>query len=203
MSLTLLKIRALSTLFLLCTVPTGWTAERHSAFGLVLQVDRAHHSIRVSCHEIPGYMDAMVKDFPVRNGKDLDGLEPGTLIDFTLVVEKDTTYATGIRIHQFQSTEPEPMAVRQLNLLEGLVGSGSDETKKLEIGERVSDFSLTDQLSQSISLSSFMGKVVGVTFIHPLPASELLLSLVQQFRRGPKALPGSPGTRLDPPKHYL
>jgi protein SCO1 len=172
MSLTQLKIRALSILFLLCTAQLGWAAERHSAFGLVLQVDHTHRSVRVSCHEIPGYMDAMVMDIPVRNAKDLDGLEPGTLIDFTLVVEKDATYATGIRIHQFQSTDPEPMAVRQLNLLEGLVGSGSDGTKKLEIGERVLDFSLIDQLSQSISLSSFTGKVVGITFMYthcPLP----------------------------------
>jgi protein SCO1/2 len=153
-------------------MPLSWAAERHPAFGVVLQVDRAHHSLRVSCREIPGYMDAMAMDFPVRNGKDLDGLQPGTLIDFTLVVEKGSAYAAAIRIHQFQSTDPEPMAAHQLTLLEGLVEPGSEARKKLEIGQRVPDFSLIDQRGQSVSLSSFTGKVVGITFMYthcPLP----------------------------------
>jgi protein SCO1/2 len=153
-------------------MPLSWAAESHPVFGVVLQVDRAHHSLRVSCLEIPGYMDAMVMDFPVRNAKVLDGLQPGTLIDFTLVVEKGSAYVAAIRIHQFQTTDPEPMAVRQLTLLEVLVGSGPEATKKLEIGQRVPDFSLIDQTNRSVSLSSFMGKVVGITFMYahcPLP----------------------------------
>jgi protein SCO1/2 len=165
-------MRILPTLLLFCSVPLGCPAEQHPAFGVVLQVDGGHRSMRVSCHEIPGYMDAMAMEFPVRNAKDLDGLQPGTLIDFTLVVEKASVYAAGIRIHQFQRTDPEPMAVRQLNLLDGLVGSGSDAAKMLEIGQRVPDFSLVDQSSQSVSLSSFTGKVVGIAFMYtrcPLP----------------------------------
>jgi protein SCO1/2 len=172
MSLTKIKIRILTALFLCCCMPLSWAAERHHAFGVVLQIDRAHHTLRVSCSEIPGYMDAMVMDFPVRNANDLDGLQPGTLIDFTLVVEKGSAYAAAIRIHQFQSTDPEPMAARQLNLLEGLVGPGSEARKKLEIGQRVPDFSLIDQRGQSVSLSSFTGQVVGITFMYthcPLP----------------------------------
>ena len=74
-------------------MPLSWAAERHTAFGVVLQIDRAHHTLRVSRLEIPGYMDAMAMDFPVRNGKDFDGLQPGTLIDFTVVLEKGSAYA--------------------------------------------------------------------------------------------------------------
>jgi protein SCO1/2 len=172
MSQTKSKMRIVTTLFLFCCAPLGWATEHHSAFGMVLEVDRARDFIRVSCQEIPGYADAKVMDFPVRNAKELDGLGPGSLIDFTLAVEKDSVYADGIRIHAFQSSDPEPMAVRQLNLVEGLVGSGSQETKKLEIGERVPDFSLLDQSRHSVSLSSFTGKVVGITFMYthcPLP----------------------------------
>jgi protein SCO1/2 len=153
-------------------MPLGSAAQRHSAFGVVLQIDPAHLTLRVSCREISDYMDAMVMDFPVRDAKDLDGLQPGTLIDFTLVGEKGSAYAAAIRVHHYQSTDPEPMAVRQLSLLEGLVGPASDVPKKLEIGQRVPDFSLIDHTSQSISLSSFRGKVVGITFMYthcPLP----------------------------------
>jgi protein SCO1/2 len=171
-NLTTIKLRTISALFLLCCEPLGWAAEHHAALGVVLEVDRARRSVRVSCQEIPGYMDAMVMDFPVRNSTELDGLQRGALIDFTLVVEKDSAYAEGIRTHSFQSTDPEPMAVRQLNLLEDLVGAGSDKTKKLGIGDRVPDFSLVDQSSRSVSLSSFAGKVIGITFMYthcPLP----------------------------------
>jgi protein SCO1/2 len=172
MSRTHIKTRILLTLYLCCCAPLGFASERHAAFGVVLEVDRTHPFIRVSCHEIPGYMEAMVMEFPVRNAVDLEGLEPGTLIDFTIVVEKDSARAEGIRIHQFQSTDPEPMAVRQLNLLEGLLGSSSGATKKINIGEHVPDFSLIDQNSQSVTLASFTGKVVGITFMYthcPLP----------------------------------
>jgi protein SCO1 len=158
-------------LFFFCALP-ALGAEHHAAFGVVLQVDRVHRSIQVSCHEIPGYMDAMVMDFPVRNAKDLEGLQPGTLIDFTIVVETESTYVEGIRNHTFQNTDPEPMALRQLSLLEGLVGSSSDTTKMIKLGERVPDFSLIDQSNRSVSLSSFTGKVVGITFMYthcPLP----------------------------------
>jgi protein SCO1/2 len=172
MSRTHIKTRMLLTFYLLCCVPLGFAAERHTVFGVVLEVDRTHPSMLVSCHEIPGYMEAMVREFPVRDAMDLQGLGPGTLIDFTIVVARDSAHAEGIRIHPFQSTDPEPMAVRQLNLLEGLVGSSSDATKKINIGEHVPDFSLIDQNSQSVSLTSFTGKVVGITFMYthcPLP----------------------------------
>ena len=160
-----IKTRILLALYLFCGVPLGFASERHAAFGVVLEVDRSHPSMRVSCREIPGYREAMVMEFPVRNAMDLEGLEPGTLIDFTIVVAKDAALAEGIRIHQFQSTDPEPMAVRQLNLLEGLVGRSADATKQIRIGEHVPDFSLVDQNSQSVSLASFTGKVVGITFM--------------------------------------
>jgi len=172
MTLTQIKMRILPTLFLCCCMPLSWAGERHTAFGVVLQIDRPHRTLRVSCGEIPGYMDAMVMDFPVRNAQDLDGLRPGTLIDFTLVAEKGSTYAASIRVHQFQNTDSEPMAARQLNLLEDLVGSGPEAARKLEIGQRVPDFHLIDQTNQPVSLSSFAGKVVGITFMYthcPLP----------------------------------
>jgi protein SCO1/2 len=150
----------------------GWAAHHYTASGVVLQVDRAHRSIRVSCNEIPGYMNAMVMDFPVREAKDLRGLEPGAMIEFTLVVTKNSAYADNVRIHQFQSTDQEPMAARQLNLLEDLVRSGSETSKRMEVGQRVPDFSLIDQNREPVTLSQFAGKVVAITFMYthcPLP----------------------------------
>jgi protein SCO1 len=156
-------------LFLACECHA---ARLYPASGIVLRVDRSGRSMQVSCREIPGYMAAMVMDFPVRNAKELDGLLPGTMIDFTLTVSGDSAYAESIRVHQFQSTDQEPMAARQLNLLSSLVDSVSSETKPLAVGQGVPEFSLISQKREPIKLSGFAGSVVAITFLYthcPLP----------------------------------
>jgi len=147
-------------------------AQRYSASGIVLRVDRAAHSIQVSCREIPDYMPAMIMDFTVRDAKELAGLAAGTMIDFILAVSDDSAYAESIRVHQFQSTDQEPMAARQLNLVSSLVDSTSRETKPLSVGQPAPDFSLISQKHEPIKLSQFAGKVVAITFLYshcPLP----------------------------------
>jgi protein SCO1 len=156
-------------LFLACQCRA---AERYSASGIVLRVNRPGQSIEVSCREIPGYMAAMVMSFAVRNAKELDGLLPGTMIDFILTVSGDSAFAESIRVHQFQTADQEPMAARQLNLLSSLVGSESNATKPLTVGQRVPDFSLITHKHERINLSRFAGSVVAITFLYthcPLP----------------------------------
>jgi protein SCO1/2 len=156
-------------LFLVCQCRA---AERYPVSGIVLRVDRPGRSVQVSCREIPGYMAAMIMDFAVRNPKELDGLSPGTMIDFTLAVTNDSAYAESIRVHQFQSTDQEPMAARQLNLLSSFVDSESNATKPLSVGQPVPDFSLMSHKRERIKLSRFAGSVVAITFLYthcPLP----------------------------------
>ena len=147
-------------------------AQRYPASGIVLRVNRVAHSIQVSCREIPEYMPAMVMDLSVRDPKEIVELAAGTMIDFILAVSDDSAYAESIRVHQFQSTDQEPMAARQLNLVSSLVDSTSRETKPLSVGQRVPDFSLISQKHEPIKLSQFAGKVVAITFLYshcPLP----------------------------------
>src|SRR5262252_1857518 len=68
-------------------------AEQHSATGMVLKVDPARNSFTASCQEIPGYMAAMTMPFEVRQRKELDGLVPGAIVEFVLVVDGRTSYA--------------------------------------------------------------------------------------------------------------
>jgi protein SCO1/2 len=146
--------------------------QRYPASGIVLRVDRLRQSMQVSCREIPGYMAAMVMDFPVRQAEEIDGIAPGVMIDFTLVVTSDSAFAESIRIHQFQSTDQEPMAARQLGLLSSLIDPASSGTKPLTVGQRVPDFSLISQKHAPVKLSQFAGKVVAITFLYthcPLP----------------------------------
>src|SRR2546427_10868067 len=59
----------------------------------------------------------MTMPFSARDAKELEGLKPGTMIDFTLVVEKDSSYAEAIHVHRYQGLEPDPLAARFRNLL--------------------------------------------------------------------------------------
>jgi protein SCO1 len=146
-------------------------ARDSSASGLILQVDRAHRSLQVSCQAIPGQMDATVMTLLVHNAKTLDGLKPGMLIDFSLAVREHENYARDIHIHPYENATQEPMAARQLKILEE-AASHSRAAPALEIGQHVPDFTLIDQNRQSVTFSRFTGKVVAITFIYtscPLP----------------------------------
>jgi protein SCO1/2 len=146
--------------------------ETYSASGLVLRADREHLSLKVSCETIPGYMEAMVMTFPVHDAKALDGLKPGMLIDFKLDVRKDAAYAEQIHVRVYQDTAQEPMAARQLEILDAATSSRSRNPQVLQVGQAAPDFTLVDQKRESISLSALKGQVVAITFIYtrcPLP----------------------------------
>jgi protein SCO1 len=172
MSLLSVSLRVSAITVLLLLACHCQAAQRYSASGVVLQVDRPHQSLKISCREIPGYMAAMVMDFPVHKLNELEGLSPGILVDFTLVVTGDSAYAESIRVHQFQSTDQEPMAARQLSLVSKLVDSSAGAVKPLTVGQRVPDFALISHKREPIKLSQFAGKVVAITFLYthcPLP----------------------------------
>jgi protein SCO1/2 len=137
----------------------------HQVTGIVLKVDPARRTFVASCNAIPGYMEAMSMAYAVRDAKELAGVQPGAYIDFTLVVEKDRSYAEAIHPHRFEPLEREQMSARRLALLE-------PPRATLHPGDPVPDFTLTDQTGSRVSLSQFRGKVVAVTFIYtacPLP----------------------------------
>lgn len=146
-------------------------AQRYPVTGLVLKLDREHKSFVASCTAIPGYMEAMVMPVPVRDVKLLDGIAPGKIVDFNLVVTGDDAYAEDLRIHLYQSVESEPLQVRRLQLLAQLDHS-DPAAAEIAVGQSVPDFTLTDQTGQSVRLSQFTGKVVAAAFVYtrcPLP----------------------------------
>ena len=116
-------------------------AERHPAAAVILKIDRAHRSFEASCKEIPGYMEAMVMPFTVREEKDLDGLQPGAAVDFTLVVEKNRSYAEAIHLHKYEPVELEPLRARRLQLLQEAEDTNL-AANMLKVGQRVPEFTL-------------------------------------------------------------
>jgi protein SCO1 len=138
--------------------------QTHSASGLVLKVDKGHKRILVSCNEIPGFMAAMTMPIDVRDAKELDGLQPGTAIEFTLVVQSESSYAQHIKIRRYQSLEQDPLTASRLRFLSQLASASAQ--KPLTVGQTVPDFALIDQNRQRTTISQFAGKVIAVNFIY-------------------------------------
>jgi protein SCO1 len=149
---------------LLLSAGSAWATQQFSVNGMVLKVDQANKAIVVSCESIPGYMEAMVMPFEVRDAKELEGVAPGMKVQFTLVVEKESNYVEGVKILRYESVEQDPLTARRLKLLNQL--SHPAEAKVLGVGQTVPNFTLIDQTHHRVSLSQFTGKVVAINFIY-------------------------------------
>lgn len=141
-------------------------SQKYEVTGVLLQVDRAHKTISVSCREIPGYMEAMAMSFLVRDSKLPEGLEPGLAIAFSLIVDQQSSYAENVHIRPFESLELDPTEAHRFKLMENAMATGSAVPDVLHVGQAVPDFTLTNQNRQRVSLSQFAGKVVAITFIY-------------------------------------
>ena len=143
-----------------------WAGEHYTASGMVLKVDPAQKTLLVSCDSIPGFMNAMTMPFDVHDAKELEGLAPGVIVSFTLVVDKGSSYAEHFEVHSYESVEQDPLTARRLKLLAHITTPEASTSKPLAIGATVPDFSLIDQAHQRVSLSQYAGKVVALNFIY-------------------------------------
>ncbi|MEO7652186.1 MAG: SCO family protein [Bryobacteraceae bacterium] len=150
--------------FLLVALILSGCAKHYPVRGMVLRVDRQQQKVFVSHRDIPNLMPAMTMPFRVHRADDLDGLAPGTQVEFDLVISRKQSYA-----RRFRKTAAS---------LEGVVEDQGERIvlaplrDKVAIGQAVPDFELTDQSGRTVRLSDLRGKVVAVNFIYtrcPLP----------------------------------
>ncbi len=71
----------LAAMLILGTAPV-WGSGDHIVQRILLEADRVKPPIVVNCEAIPGYMDAMVMPFEVRDAGGLNKLAPGTTVRF-------------------------------------------------------------------------------------------------------------------------
>ena len=140
-------------------------ADHHSVQGMLLSIDTAKHVITVSCDPIPGYMEAMVMPFAVRDSAVLRDLHPGANVRFTTTEKAHQEYAEGIQVVAYANYEAEPTEAARLTFLHQAVAPQSME-KAIPIGQPVPDFTLTDQQQNATHLEQFKGKVVALTFAY-------------------------------------
>lgn len=135
-------------------------AKRYKLQGKVVSVDRAAKKAKIEHDRIEGYMDAMTMDFPIHADWLWDDLLPGAEIRAELVVD---------------NAAAEPYWLENVGII-----AAADPSKPApainenfaQIGKDVPNFTLTDQDGKPVSISSFKGKALAITFIYakcPLP----------------------------------
>jgi len=156
--------RALIACAVLLTALDAAAADRtYAVKGMVVSVNTAAKSFVVSHERIAGLMDAMTMTFDVRAAGDLHDLVPGAVVEFTLVVNDTTSYATAITITRYQTVEQDPSTARRLSVMKRMAGF---TTPPIAIGAAVPDFALIDQQRNRVMLSGLSGKVVVVNFVY-------------------------------------
>jgi protein SCO1 len=169
MTKVLPTLAALVAVLIVGAVPSRAQTKRYPVTGLVLRVDVAARIVLVSHDAIEGLMPAMTMPFEVRAAKDLQGIEPGMTVAFSLVLGATTAVAEQVRVLQYESVEQDPLTARRLRMLQRLIGGGPEP---VAVGAAVPDFTLTSQARTTQTLSQLRGKVVVVNFIYtgcPLP----------------------------------
>jgi len=137
--------------------------ERHPMKGVVLSVDRTAHTAVVSTEAVPGFMAAMAMSVDVRDPAALDGLMPGTRIAFVYVAGGTPPYAENIRVLGVEHLDRKQLELQRLKVLNAIANPAAAD-RVVRVGQPVPDFTLTDQAGQRVTLSSFSGKVVALTF---------------------------------------
>jgi protein SCO1/2 len=144
----------------------GERPRRYAMTGMVLKVDPSGKRFFVSHESVADVMPAMAMWFDVHDPKELDGLSPGTIVEFFLAIGRTAAHAEHVRIRQYFSVEQDPSTARRLHLLKEASGPASVAVNALAVGQPVPDFTLLDQAHQTVTLSHLRGQVVAVNFIY-------------------------------------
>ena len=139
-------------------------AKRYPLKGKVVAVDKAKKKATIKHEEIPGYMDAMTMDFPIREDWVWEDLNAGADVFAELVVEADGYWLEKIAISAAPNPNQTPLPVRE---------------DVAQIGNEVPNFTLTNQDGKRVNLKDYRGKALAVTFIYsrcPLPTYCILMS---------------------------
>jgi protein SCO1/2 len=142
-------------------------AKRYPLKGKVISVDKAKKKAEIEHEAIPGFMDRMTMNFPIRADWVWDDLAPGAEIRAELVVDE---------------TADEPYWLENIGIISAPAPNQPAppvDERFAQIGKPAPDFTLTNQDGRKISLNDFKGKALAVTFIYsecPLPEYCILMS---------------------------
>ena len=142
-------------------------AKRFEFKGTVVAVNKPKNAATISHDAIPGYMDAMTMEFPIKDTWVMDEISQGSQIRAQLVIDKGDFYLEHVSIVALPNPNQPPPPV------------ANDPEKDL-LGKELPEFKLTNQDGKRISTGDFRGKALAITFIYtrcPLPNYCPLMSI--------------------------
>lgn len=133
-------------------------AKRYNLKGKVVSVDKAAKKAEIAHEEIPGFMKPMTMKFAIKGDWYWDELVPGAEVQADLVVEPNNDYwLENLGIIRVPRADQSPIPIND---------------NFAQIGNKVIDFTLTNQDGKPVSNKDFAGKAWAITFIYaecPLP----------------------------------
>jgi protein SCO1/2 len=163
----------------------------YAARGTIQKVETPQQTLVIAHQAIPSYMDAMTMPFKVRQPQELKGLQAGDQITFRLSVTETESWIDNIvkfgtgAIVQAASTLPVTPGVTAPSTHHPLL-----------------DYAFTNELGQAVSLHSFAGQALAITFFFtrcPLP--EFCPRLSKNFAEASRRLNSM--TNAPPNWHFL
>jgi protein SCO1/2 len=140
--------------------------------GVVKQVNARAQSVLIQHQSISNYMEAMTMPFRVKDTNQLSGLLRGDQISFRLLVKSDESW-----IDQITKT-PKPTSAASSPLRSPIERAASNapqsQANKHDLGggHPLINYNFTNEFGQPITLGSFQGQALGITFFFtrcPIP----------------------------------
>ncbi len=123
-------------------------------------------------HEaIPNFMGAMTMPFKPEDPAILDSLHPGDTVEGNLRVVREAEAVKEYQLLDLKVTKPAEPPTQVIDVSKGNVLI-RQQPRRLEPGDSVPDFTMTNQDGKTFKLSDLRGKVVVLTFIYtrcPMP----------------------------------
>lgn len=124
--------------------------------GVIQQVIPEKKRARITHEQIPGYMEAMTMLFDVKDARELEGLQTNDVVEFRMVVTDDDGWIENVRkvgtAGVVTTTMKEEMRAARV-------------VDELKVGDPMPDYTLTNDAGRAFQLTSFRGRVLGITFI--------------------------------------
>ncbi len=131
--------------------------------GQIISVAADRKQATIKHEEIPGFMAAMTMPYEVQDPKEYESLAPGDLITARLVVLPNAGYLEAVR----------KVGDAPLERAAGDAGAGaSGGFELIKTGAPVPNVTLVDQEGKTVTLDTFRGSAIVVTFIYtscPMP----------------------------------
>lgn len=176
-------VQLMSVFILVQTLACHSQAEKQLfvGHGVVEAVAINGKKVRIKHDEIPGFMQAMTMDFEVSDAAVLTGIAAEDAVEFT--IERSPTSIYLVAIARKDDAQDEPSDGEATTPTTAL--PASEEPAAEFVPYPASNFTLTDQDGQRLTLSSLQGKIVLLDFIFtycpgPCPLLSLKFAQVQQ-----------------------